>query len=1008
MTLIDKVRLCHRHRRVNKQYSIAATEDNKAANEVKYVGNRNFFSVGEEAVESRNCTGGNSNDEGTSCISVSSTDRGSSRSSHSSQSKNSRMSSSPVTSPPAVDHLAGTNGSVHNSVHGSDSAYYSERSAGYPAGSVGAAVPSHPTAGYTPVQYVGYPYYAEAGVSHPHPPPLHPPPHSHHSPPVGGGAMYYYPPGGEYRGGVPTTAATTSTTMGYLTQSAHAAVPPPNYIYSQHHHHPQQQHHQQQQQARAHAAPCSSAQEKVVPTSGTYVDTASVGNTSQSSTPLSKGPLNVWKVGTCEFKPLIATTNVNVNSGTSTTDNANASVTNSNGNFARPGDHLDEDDQRQRPQVKAKGASPPDPISDGPVIVRPLSLRPPSSQRLSELAEAERKSSEKLSELTENMKMADDTGDTTITSASASALKDKGKNLTPTPPPVSVTPTPSASVNAPGNDPQHNHPTIISSSSSPAMRSSACMTNSKGGLESNSNATDITNNFTPPPSTAIRPPSSTPVPTPHPSPGVDSVLQSACLVLEFDIAEVWLRTGPKTHRLIYTHLRPSALSPNMSELVDIYYGARSSERTHRLSPALCKGAKEARDVVWVTSRPNETPAPPGGPAGTSSGGDNASVTSSDTNRVKLDDAISDVRTAVAVPVCHEAMQINMTVIFFSMRRAVMRPTAVELLVHMSLAAAVASVSQFPEEANHQSSSVRTHFGLMTRTTPSPALSVTPGVTPPPPSTFSPSGLPLGLRWSQLQNVEYLTDGGCAWIHTAVYEGRTVAIKTLKPECQDLAIAINEIEDELAIHSLLHHSHICSLIGAGITSRGMRFLVMERLDGGTISQVLGYNTRIRDRRRRFAKRKQMPYIEVLRHARDLAGAFHYLHEEAVPGAVVIHRDLKADNVGFTIGGDIKLIDFGLAKVVHGADPSTDEVYEMSGETGSLRYMAPEVALSQPYNQKADVYSFGILLWELITYKKPFESLGRDSFYRRVVYGGERPQLHKKWPPNLSKLLSDCWR
>ena len=62
------------------------------------------------------------------------------------------------------------------------------------------------------------------------------------------------------------------------------------------------------------------------------------------------------------------------------------------------------------------------------------------------------------------------------------------------------------------------------------------------------------------------------------------------------------------------------------------------------------------------------------------------------------------------------------------------------------------------------------------------------------------------------------------------------------------------------------------------------------------------------------------------------------------------------IGFTLDGTVKLIDFGLARIVENATVS-NEVYEMSGETGSLRYMAPEVADSKPYNQKADVYSFG---------------------------------------------------
>jgi serine/threonine protein kinase len=105
--------------------------------------------------------------------------------------------------------------------------------------------------------------------------------------------------------------------------------------------------------------------------------------------------------------------------------------------------------------------------------------------------------------------------------------------------------------------------------------------------------------------------------------------------------------------------------------------------------------------------------------------------------------------------------------------------------------------------------------------------------------------------------------------------------------------------------------------------------------------------------------------------------------------------------------MKLIDFGLARILENADPKSNELYTMSGETGSLRYMAPEVAEGLPYNHKADVYSFGIILWELNAGKKPFVGLNRESFYERIVHGGERPSLNKKWPPELCQLIKDCW-
>jgi len=113
------------------------------------------------------------------------------------------------------------------------------------------------------------------------------------------------------------------------------------------------------------------------------------------------------------------------------------------------------------------------------------------------------------------------------------------------------------------------------------------------------------------------------------------------------------------------------------------------------------------------------------------------------------------------------------------------------------------------------------------------------------------------------------------------------------------------------------------------------------------------------------------------------------------------------LGFSIDGTVKVFDFGLAKVIENASVDSDQSYTMSGETGSLRYMAPEVADGLPYNGSVDVYSFGIILWELTAGKKPFEGLNRELFYERIVHGGERPPLSRKFPADLSKLVNECW-
>ena len=138
----------------------------------------------------------------------------------------------------------------------------------------------------------------------------------------------------------------------------------------------------------------------------------------------------------------------------------------------------------------------------------------------------------------------------------------------------------------------------------------------------------------------------------------------------------------------------------------------------------------------------------------------------------------------------------------------MRPAAVEFLVHMSLCAAVASVNSLSTD------------GLIDRGSGGPGKNKVSGNPPPssisksdhlghrPPGRSAPpirhhrvdhtsiTGARLDLQWRQLSNVEYLTDGGNSWIHTAVFNGKPVVVNTLKPECQDVAVAINEIEAEL--------------------------------------------------------------------------------------------------------------------------------------------------------------------------------------------------------------------
>lgn len=85
----------------------------------------------------------------------------------------------------------------------------------------------------------------------------------------------------------------------------------------------------------------------------------------------------------------------------------------------------------------------------------------------------------------------------------------------------------------------------------------------------------------------------------------------------------------------------------------------------------------------------------------------------------------------------------------------------------------------------------------------------------------------------------------------------------------------------------------------------------------------------------------------------------------------------------------------------------EFYELSGNTGSLRYMAPEVARSEPYNLTADVYSFGLLLWQVCSMDLPYDGMNRQDHSELVVYGNERPPLDSSWSTPLRILMKRAW-
>lgn len=151
-----------------------------------------------------------------------------------------------------------------------------------------------------------------------------------------------------------------------------------------------------------------------------------------------------------------------------------------------------------------------------------------------------------------------------------------------------------------------------------------------------------------------------------------------------------------------------------------------------------------------------------------------------------------------------------------------------------------------------------------------------------------------------------------------------------------------------------------------------------------------------------QKKKDLFVERILVSYDLAAAMKHLHS-----LNILYRDLKPDNIGFDVRGDVKIFDFGLAKEINPNEKMESGLYKLSGNTGSLRYMAPEVALSQPYNSTADVYSFAILFWQILSTETPFSGYSVNMHENHVIKQGYRPKMNPSWSKSISNLLATGW-
>ncbi|CAL0330143.1 unnamed protein product [Lupinus luteus] len=244
------------------------------------------------------------------------------------------------------------------------------------------------------------------------------------------------------------------------------------------------------------------------------------------------------------------------------------------------------------------------------------------------------------------------------------------------------------------------------------------------------------------------------------------------------------------------------------------------------------------------------------------------------------------------------------------------------------------------------------------------------------------------------------------VHRGIYDTQDVAVKLLDwgEEGQrtnaEVASLRTAFIQEVAVWHKLDHPNVTKFIGATMGSAELQIqtdngligmpsnvccVVVEYLPGGTLKTFL-----IKNRRRKLA------FKVVIQLALDLARGLCYLHSQKI-----VHRDVKTENMLLDKSRTVKIADFGVARV-EASNPN-----DMTGETGTLGYMAPEVLNGNPYNRKCDVYSFGICLWETYCCDMPYPDLSFSEITSAVVRQNLRPEIPRCCPSSLANVMKKCW-
>src|SRR5229473_3474491 len=219
--------------------------------------------------------------------------------------------------------------------------------------------------------------------------------------------------------------------------------------------------------------------------------------------------------------------------------------------------------------------------------------------------------------------------------------------------------------------------------------------------------------------------------------------------------------------------------------------------------------------------------------------------------------------------------------------------------------------------------------------------------------------------------------------------RQVAIKILPPSLAADSERLARFQREAEVLASLNHPHIAAIYGLE-ESGGMTALVMELVEGDDLSQRIA--------------RGAIPLDEALPIAKQIAEALEAAHEQGI-----IHRDLKPANIKVRSDGTVKVLDFGLAKAMDpmGVMSANVSMSPAGMILGTAAYLSPEQARGTPADKRADLWAFGVVLWEMLTGKRLFEGATVSDTLASVLktepeWNALAPTTH----PAIRRLLRRC--